>query len=58
MLSEGRWTHDFPISVQAAQKLGFPDPHQPSVIYMPMRGMGPTKGDTETPKLVPQGDSR
>lgn len=24
MLSAGRWTHDFPISVQAAQKLGFP----------------------------------
>jgi ClpP class serine protease len=24
VLSEGRWTHDFPITVQAAQKLGFP----------------------------------
>ena len=24
MLSEGRWTHDFPITVQAAQQLGFP----------------------------------
>src|ERR1700675_1943831 len=24
ILSEGRWTHDFPITVQAAQQLGFP----------------------------------
>jgi ClpP class serine protease len=24
VLSEGRWTHDFPITVQAAQQLGFP----------------------------------
>jgi hypothetical protein len=77
MLSEGRWTHDFPISAQAAQELGFPvttdmprrvyelmdlchqaHPRRPSVIYVPMRGIGPAKGDTETPKLVPQGDSR
>ncbi len=24
VLSESRWTHDFPITVQAAQRLGFP----------------------------------
>jgi ClpP class serine protease len=77
VLSEGRWTHDFPITVQAAQKLGFPvttdmprrvyelmdlyhqaNPRRPSVIYVPMRSMGPAKGDTETLKSVPQGDSR
>ncbi len=77
VLSEGRWTHDFPITVQAAQKLGFPvttdmprrvyelmdlyhqaNPRRPSVIYVPMRNMGPAKGDIETPKLVPQGDAR
>ena len=28
VLSEGRWTHDFPITVQAAQKLGFPVTHR------------------------------
>ena len=78
VLSEGRWTHDFPITVQAAQKLGFPvstdmprrvyelmdlyhqaNPRRPSVIYVPMRSIGPAKGDTaETPKLVPKGDGR
>jgi ClpP class serine protease len=77
VLSEGRWTHDFPISVQAAQKLGFPvttdmprrvyelmdlyrqaNARRPSVMYVPMRGVGPGKGGTETPKLVPQGDSQ
>src|ERR1051325_247289 len=77
VLSEGRWTHDFPISVQAAQKLGFPvttdmprrvyelmdlyhqaNARRPSVMYVPMRGVGPVKSGTETPKLVPQGDSQ
>jgi ClpP class serine protease len=77
VLSEGRWTHDFPISVQAAQKLGFPvttnmprrvyelmdlyhqaNTRRPSVIYVPMRSTGPAKGETETPKLVPQSDPR
>src|ERR1051325_7780649 len=77
VLSEGRWTHDFPMSVQAAQKLGFPvttdmprrvyelmdlyrqaNARRPSVMYVPMRGVGPVKSATETPKLVPQGDSQ
>jgi ClpP class serine protease len=77
VLSEGRWTHDFPISVQAAQKLGFPvttnmprrvyelmdlyhqaNTRRPSVIYVPMRSIGSTKGEAETPKLVPQNDTR
>lgn len=77
VLSEGRWTHDFPISVQAALELGFPvttamprrvyqlmdfyhqaNPRRPSVMYVPMRNIGPAKGDTETPKLAPQTDSR
>jgi ClpP class serine protease len=77
VLSEGRWTHDFPITVQAAQKLGFPvstdmprrvyqlmdfyhqaNPRRPSVIYVPMRTIGPAKSDSETPKLVPQSGSR
>ncbi len=68
VLSEGRWTHDFPISVQAALKLGLPvttdmprrvyqlmdfyhqaNPRRPSVVYVPMRNIGPAKGDTETP---------
>ena len=76
-MSEGRWTHDFPISVQAALKLGLPvttdmprrvyqlmdfyhqaNPRRPSVIYVPMRNIGPAKNDTETPKLAPQADSR
>ena len=69
VLSEGRWTHDFPISVQAALKLGLPvttdmprrvyqlmdfyhqaNPRRPSVLYVPMRNIGPAKGDTETPQ--------
>jgi ClpP class serine protease len=77
VLSEGRWTHDFPITVQAAQQLGFPvttnmprrvyelmdlyhqaNTRRPSVIYVPMRGIGPSKGDTDTPKSVPQSDGR
>ncbi len=72
VLSEGRWTHDFPITVQTALKLGFPvttdmprrvyelmdlyhqaNPRRPSVIYVPMRSIGATKNDAETPKMVP-----
>jgi ClpP class serine protease len=74
VLTEGRWTHDFPINVQTAQKLGFPvttemprlvydlmdlypqaNTRRPSVLYVPMRGAGPAKGNTEVPKSAPQG---
>jgi len=77
VLSEGRWTHDFPITAQAAKQMGFPvttdmprlvydlmdlypqaNTQRPSVIYVPMRGPGPTKGDTETPKSAPQGGGK
>jgi ClpP class serine protease len=73
LLSEGRWTHDFPITVQAAQQLGFPvttdmpllvyelmdlypqaNTRRPSVIYVPIRGAGPAKGETEKPKPAPK----
>jgi ClpP class serine protease len=34
IMSEGRWTHDFPINVQAAQELGFPvNTNMPRVVY-------------------------
>ena len=34
VMSEGRWTHDFPISVQAAQQLGFPvTTNMPRLVY-------------------------
>lgn len=34
ILSEGRWTHDFPITVQLAQKLGLPvSTDMPSIVY-------------------------
>ena len=33
-LSEGRWTHDFPITVQAAQQMGFPvTTNMPRLVY-------------------------
>jgi ClpP class serine protease len=33
-LSEGRWTHDFPINVQAAQAMGFPvTTAMPKLVY-------------------------
>ena len=33
-LSEGRWTHDFPITVQFAQKLGMPiNTNMPRIVY-------------------------
>ena len=33
-LSEGRWTHDFPITVKAAQEMGFPvKTEMPKVVY-------------------------
>jgi len=34
VLSEGRWTHDFPITVQAARQLGIPvSVNMPPIIY-------------------------
>src|SRR4051812_37295122 len=34
VMSEGRWTHDFPITVQAARELGFPvTTDMPRVVY-------------------------
>ncbi len=34
ILSEGRWTHDFPITVQMAQQLGFPvTTNMPRLVY-------------------------
>lgn len=75
-LSEGRWTHDFPITVQAAKELGFPvttnmpravydlmdlypqaNAQRPSVIYVPMRGLGAAKpgSNSETPQPARQG---
>lgn len=34
ILSEGRWTHDFPITVQAAREMGFPvTTDMPKVVY-------------------------
>jgi ClpP class serine protease len=34
VMSEGRWTHDFPITVQAARELGFPvTTDMPKVVY-------------------------
>src|SRR2546427_7488370 len=38
VLSEGRWTHDFPITVQAARQLGIPvSVNMPPIIYELMR---------------------
>jgi len=73
VLSEGRWTHDFPITVQAAQQMGFPvttnmprlvyelmdlypqtNARRPSVIYVPMRSAGPTKGESGAPRSAPK----
>jgi ClpP class serine protease len=37
ILSDGRWTHDFPITVQRAQQLGLPVTTQmPSIVYQLM----------------------
>ena len=77
ILSEGRWTHDFPINVQAAKQLGFPvttdmprlvyalmdlypqsNTQRPSVIYVPIRGAGPAKGNAEVPRSAPQGGGK
>ena len=34
ILSEGRWTHDFPVTVQFAQQLGLPVTTQmPRIVY-------------------------
>jgi len=46
IMSEGRWTHDFPITVQAAQQLGFPvTTDMPRLVY-------------ELMDLYPQANSR
>jgi ClpP class serine protease len=66
ILSEGRWTHDFPVTVQFAQQLGLPvtiqmprivyelmdlypqaNARRPSVVYVPIRGLGEGKGKSE-----------
>ncbi len=63
IMSEGRWTHDFPITVASALQLGLPvttamprvvydlmdlypqaSTRRPSVVYVPMRNSGETKG--------------
>ena len=68
ILSEGRWTHDFPISVQFAKQLGLPittqmprivyelmdlypqaNVRRPSVVYVPIRGLGEGKGEPVVP---------
>ncbi len=68
ILSEGRWTHDFPITVQFAGQLGLPvttqmprvvydlmdlypqaNARRPSVVYVPIRGFGETKGEPVAP---------
>ena len=34
MLSEGRWTHDYPITVNAARQMGFPvTTNMPRLVY-------------------------
>ena len=68
ILSEGRWTHDFPVTVQFAQQLGLPvttqmprivyelmdlypqaNARRPSVVYVPIRGFGESKGEPVAP---------
>jgi ClpP class serine protease len=68
VLSEGRWTHDFPVTVQFAQQLGLPvttqmprivyelmdlypqaNARRPSVVYVPIRGFGESKGEPVAP---------
>lgn len=72
ILSEGRWTHDFPFTVQFAKQLGLPvttemprivyelmdlypqaNARRPSVVYVPIRGFGESKGELGAPKPVP-----
>lgn len=68
ILSEGRWTHDFPFTVQFAKQLGLPvttemprivyelmdlypqaNARRPSVVYVPIRGFGESKGELGAP---------
>jgi len=68
VLSEVRWTHDFPVTVQFAQQLGLPvttqmprivyelmdlypqaNARRPSVVYVPIRGFGESKGEPVAP---------
>ena len=68
ILCEGRWTHDFPFTVQFAQQLGLPittqmprivyelmdlypqaNARRPSVVYVPIRGFGESKGGLASP---------
>ncbi len=68
ILSEGRWTHDFPVTVQFALQLGLPvttqmprivydlmelypqaNARRPSVVYVPIRGLGEAKGEPAAP---------
>lgn len=68
LLSEGRWTHDYPFTVQFAKQLGLPvttemprivyqlmdlypqaNARRPSVVYVPMRGFGESKGELSPP---------
>lgn len=51
LFSEGRWTHDFPITVQAAQKLGLPvSTDLPPLVYELM-DLYP-QGRTEKPSVL------
>lgn len=71
MLSEGRWTHDFPFTVQFAKQLGLPvttemprivyelmdlypqaNARRPSVVYVPIRSFGESKGELGAAKPV------
>jgi ClpP class serine protease len=50
-LSEGRWTHDFPITVEAARQLGLPvSTDMPSIIYELMDLY--QQGGTERPSVT------
>jgi ClpP class serine protease len=73
ILSEGRWTHDFPVTVQFAKQLGLPvttemprivyelmdlypqaNTRRPSVVYVPVRGLGENKNEPVVPgPIVP-----
>jgi ClpP class serine protease len=72
VLSEGRWTHDFPFTVQFARQLGLPvttemprivyemmdlypqaNARRPSVIYVPIRGFGESKGEVAAANRAP-----
>jgi ClpP class serine protease len=50
-LSEGRWTHDFPITVQAARQMGFPvSTNMPRVVY-DLMDLYP-QADTRRPSVI------